>query len=154
MHTQEGTPLPSRRHFLGTALGAPSVPGAGGKAGTKQPVTGSGGRRYEVIHDWGELPAGMQYGNTHGVCEDSQGNIYIHHTVHASSESQNSMVVFDSGGRFVRSWGREFQGGAHGLHIRKEGGADYLYLCDTRRALVVKTTLAGEERQPGGSPPW
>ena len=31
------------------------------------------------------------------------------------------MVVFDAKGKFVRSWGKEFRGVAHGLHIRKEG---------------------------------
>jgi hypothetical protein len=53
-------------------------------------------------------------------------------------------VVFDSKGKFVKSWGKEFVGGAHGLHIRKEGSTEYLYLCDTKNAVVVKTTLDGE----------
>jgi hypothetical protein len=106
---------------------------------------GEGDFRYEAIHDWGELPAQIKYGNTHGVCEDSNGNIYIHHTVNAASESHDTMVVFDAKGKFVKSWGKEFKGGAHGLHIRKEGSTEYLYLCDTKRSLVVKTTLAGEE---------
>jgi hypothetical protein len=55
------------------------------------------------------------------------------------------MVVFDHNGKFVKSWGAEFQGGAHGLHIHKEGREEFLYLCDTKRALVVKTTLSGEQ---------
>jgi DNA-binding beta-propeller fold protein YncE len=55
------------------------------------------------------------------------------------------MVVFDAEGKFIKSWGREFKGGAHGLHIRKEGSTEFLYLCDTKRGLVVKTTLEGEE---------
>jgi hypothetical protein len=67
------------------------------------------------------LPARIKWGNTHGVVEDSEGNIYVHHTVHASSESADSMVVFDRNGKFIRSWGKEFRGVAHGLHIRKEG---------------------------------
>jgi hypothetical protein len=54
------------------------------------------------------------------------------------------MVVFDKKGRFVRSWGKEFKGGAHGLHIRKEGREEFLYLCDTVHAVVAKTTLKGE----------
>jgi len=32
------------------------------------------------------------------VVEDSQRNIYIHHTVHPSSESADTMVVFDRHG--------------------------------------------------------
>jgi hypothetical protein len=106
---------------------------------------GAGAHRFEVIHEWGEAPKPIAYGNTHGVGVDSQGHVYVHHTVHASSASSDTMVVFDRKGRFVRSWGQEFKGGAHGLHIRKEGRDEYLYLCDTRRGLVVKTTLEGRE---------
>ncbi|HYO80997.1 MAG TPA: 6-bladed beta-propeller [Bryobacteraceae bacterium] len=135
----------SRRTFLATAAAAPVVLRASDKSGSKRPVTGSGAYRYEVIHDWGELPAGIKYGNTHGVVEDSQGRIYVHHTVHNTSEAQDSMVVFDDKGKFVKSWGKEFKGGAHGLHIQKEGKNEFLYLCDTRRGLVVKTTPDGEE---------
>ncbi|MBV8550170.1 MAG: hypothetical protein JOY54_02640 [Acidobacteriaceae bacterium] len=115
------------------------------KSGSAKPVLGSGAYTYEVTHDWGELPADIKYGNTHGVCEDSQGRIYIHHTVNAASESSDSMVVFDEKGKFVKSWGKDFKSGAHGLHIRKEGSTEFLYLCDTKRGLVVKTTLDGEE---------
>jgi hypothetical protein len=98
-----------------------------------------------VIHDWGALPAQIKYGNTHGVCEDSQGRIYVHHTVNENSESHDSMVVFDADGKFIKSWGSEFRGGAHGLHINREGSDEFLYLCDTERAIVEKTTLSGEE---------
>ncbi|MGA7314014.1 MAG: hypothetical protein WBX22_08575 [Silvibacterium sp.] len=138
----------SRRGFiaqLGTGLVAPLILGAMSKSGSKKPVLGSGDLTYEVTHDWGNLPADIQYGNTHGVCEDSQGHIYIHHTVNATSERPDSMVVFDHEGKFVKSWGKEFRGGAHGLYIRKEGGTEFLYLCDIQRGLVVKTTLNGEE---------
>ena len=141
----------SRRHFL-QAIGAAGAAAAGGpvilhatnKSGSSRPVVGTGDHTFEVHHDWGELPAGIRYGNTHGVCEDQQGHIYIHHTVNATSERHDTMVVFDRKGRFVKSWGREFEGGAHGLHIRKEGSREFLYLCDTKRALVVKATTDGE----------
>jgi hypothetical protein len=136
----------NRRGFLfAVGGGAPLILGGADKAGAKKPVVGTGEHAYEVTHDWGALPAGIKYGNTHGVCEDSQGRIYVHHTVNAASESSDSMVVFDADGKFIKSWGREFKGGAHGLHIRKEGSTEFLYLCDTKRGLVVKTTLEGEE---------
>lgn len=136
----------SRRGFLfAVGGGAPLILGATDKAGSRKPVVGQGAHTYEITHDWGELPAEIKYGNTHGVCEDSQGRIYIHHTVNAASESSDSMVMFDAGGKFIKSWGKEFKGGAHGLHIRKEGNTEFLYLCDTKRGLVVKTTLDGEE---------
>jgi len=115
------------------------------KSGSKAPILGEGEHQYEAIHDWGELPRTIQYGNTHGVCEDSQGNIYIHHTVHANSDSLDTMVVFDQKGKFVRSWGRQFKSGAHGLTLRKEGNEEFLYLCDFAHGIVTKRTLLGEE---------
>ena len=136
----------SRRDFtagLSAAISAPIILAATNKSESAKPVLGVGDHRYEVTHDWGDLPANIKYGNTHGVCEDSQGNIYVHHTVNASSESSDTMVVFDASGKFVRSWGAQFKGGAHGLHIRKEGSTEFLYLCDTKNALVTKRTLSG-----------
>ena len=127
-----------------TSVAAPAILGAQDKAGSRRPIVGSGEHTYEVFHDWGELPAAIRYGNTHGVCEDSRGHIYIHHTVHKTSQSPDAMVVFDENGKFVKSWGKEYRDGAHGLHIRKEGGTEFLYLCDINRHIVVKTTLEGE----------
>lgn len=149
----------TRREFLAAAAAAPMVSpillGVQDKAGTKAPVLGEGAFKYEAIHDWGELPATLKWGNTHGVVEDSQGQIYIHHTVHATSESPDSMAVFDRNGKFIRSWGREFRGVAHGLDLRKEGSDEFLYLTvnasnpkmavqPEMQAVVVKTTLKGE----------
>lgn len=137
----------TRRGFfsrIGTGLGAPLILGAANKSGSRNPVIGEGAHKYEVIHDWGECPSDIRYGNTHGVVEDSLGRIYVHHTVNKNTEKHDSMVVFDSNGKFVKSWGREFEGGAHGLHIRREGRDEFLYLCDTRRAVVVKASLDGD----------
>jgi hypothetical protein len=149
----------TRREFLAAATAAPIIGptllGAQNKSGMKAPVLGAGAYTYEAIHDWGQLPPHIKWGNTHGVVEDSHGNIYVHHTVHATSDAADSMVVFDRKGTFVRSWGREFRGVAHGLHIRKEGGDEFLYLTvnaanprmapqPAMQAVVVKATPKGE----------
>src|SRR5262245_57792619 len=138
---------PTRRNFLaaGAVAAAPYILRAQDKAGTKSPITGSGNYQYEVIHDWGQLPSNIKYGNTHSVVEDSQGHIYIHHTVHATSQSPDAVVVFDDKGKFVRSFGAMFNGGAHGMHISKEGRNEYLYFCDEKHGIVTKRTLKGEE---------
>lgn len=141
----------TRRVFVSALSAAPAVL-AGDKSGLKLPTTGNGTYMFEVIHDWGELPRTIKYGNTHGVGVDSQGHVYVHHTVHATSESEDTMVVFDKKGKFVRSWGKEFKGGAHGLTLRKEGRDEFLYLCDTKRALVGKYTLKGEKVWETGYP--
>jgi hypothetical protein len=137
----------TRRRFMAASAAAagPYILGAQDKSGSKNPVAGQGDHQYEVIHDWGNLPSHIKYGNTHAVAEDSQGHIYIHHTVHATSPSADAVVVFDEKGKFVRSFGAMFRGGAHGMHISKEGRTEYLYFCDERHGIVTKRTLKGEE---------
>ncbi len=135
----------TRRGFLAATATAPFLMGATDKAGTKNPILGEGDHQYEAIHDWGELPANIKYGNTHSVVEDSQGHIFIHHTVHKNSQSLDAVVVFDNKGKFVRSFGPMFHGGAHGMHFAKEGKNEYLYFCDEKHGIVTKRTLKGEE---------
>ena len=138
----------TRRSFLATSAAAAAGPyllAATDKAGSRYPILGDGEHKYECIHDWGELPANIKYGNTHSVAEDSQGHIYVHHTVHETSQSPDAVVVFDAKGKFVRSWGAMFRGGAHGMHINKEGKDEYLYFCDEKHGFITKRTLKGEE---------
>jgi len=105
---------------------------------------GSGELRYGCIHDWLIPPPEILWGDTHGIAQDLQGRIYIAHTVHPTSPCKDAIVVFDESGRFLTSWGERFCGGAHGLDLRKEGGEEFLYHCDTAHRLVVKTTLDGQ----------
>ncbi len=143
---------PTRREFLKTsglalgALAAPRILTRSNKSGLDPIICGTGNHTYEVQHDWGQLPKTISYGNCHGVCEDAQGRIYIKHTVNASSESKDAVVIFDADGKFVKSWGAEYglAGGAHGLHINKEGGQEFLYLCDCNKGIVYKTDLDGK----------
>ena len=122
------------------------------KSGARLPVVGSGAHTYECVHDWLVPPEGMVWGDTHGVCQDEQGFIYVAHTVHPSSMRGEAIVVFDAEGRFVRAFGEEFRGGAHGLDLRRENGEEFLYHCDINRCKVVKTTLAGETVWTHGYP--
>ena len=89
----------SRREFLGAMAASPILLGMQDKAGSKAPVMGSGAYTFEAIHDWGVLPPQIKWGNTHGVVEDAQGHIYVHHTVHATSDSADTVVVFDALGK-------------------------------------------------------
>jgi hypothetical protein len=52
--------------------------------------------------------------------------------------------VFDAEGKYVRSFGKEFHGGGHGLAIRKEAGEAFLYLCDVKNRRVAKRSLRGD----------
>jgi sugar lactone lactonase YvrE len=115
------------------------------KTGMRPPILGVGEHQYECLHDWGELPVGHVYGNTHGVAVDAQGQIHIKHTVGKGAKIDDAVVVFDANGKFVRSWGKEYKGGAHGLHLSKEGNEEFFYLCDTKRHEFAKTTIEGKE---------
>src|SRR5580692_9038987 len=149
----------TRRNFLAAAGAIGAVAPflkATDKTGSRYPILGAGDYKYECSHDWGELPANIKYCNPHSVCEDAQGHIYIHHTVYKDSPSPDSVVVFDEKGKFVRSFGPMFRGGAHGMHLAKEGKVEYLYFCDEKHGIITKRTLKGEEvwtmGYPQGSP--
>ncbi|HAW26814.1 MAG TPA: peptidase, partial [Planctomycetaceae bacterium] len=103
-----------RRSFLKTAGAAvagsfftPAILGAEDKAGSKPPVLGEGAFQYEAIHNWGEVPKHIQWGETHGVCVDSAGLIYIKHRSKTKTP-MDAIVVFDPAGKFVRSFGKEY----------------------------------------------
>jgi hypothetical protein len=123
---------------------APFFVRASDKSGAASPVVGSGEHTYECVHDWLLPPEGLVWGDTHGLCQDAAGNIYVAHTVNKASMRGEAIVVYDASGRFVRAFGDEFRGGAHGLGLRSEGGEELLYHCDINRCKVVKTSLAGE----------
>ncbi|MHB1425739.1 MAG: twin-arginine translocation signal domain-containing protein [Gemmataceae bacterium] len=142
-----------RRDFLkqSTAAGAvlvggaaPAIVGARDKSGAQNPIIGKGDYRYECIHNWGELPRRIHWETTHGVAIDDEGLIYIKHQG-LNRAAMDTIVVFDPKGKFVRSFGKGYYPGGHGIDIRKEGGEQFLYLCDIHNRQVIKTTLKGEE---------
>src|SRR5262249_15843924 len=124
---------------------APSILGATDKAGTKNPIIGAGDYRYECIHGWGQLPRHIHWETTHGVTVDAAGFIYIKQQGHAGKPAHDTMAGFDPQGKFVRSFGRDYYPGGHGIDIRKEGNEEFLYLSDVYHRQVIKTTLKGEE---------
>ena len=131
----------TRRSFSRAALPALLIPAKGAPA---TPVTGVGEHTYEIFHDFLQLPDRLRFGNTHGVVVDAQGRIIVCHTVHKTSESADAIAIFDPRGKFIKSWGAEMRGGAHGLTIRREGNEEFLYHCDNVKGYVRKTTLDGE----------
>ncbi len=122
------------------------------KSGTRLPVVGSGPHTYQCVHDWLVPPDGLVWGDTHGLAQDEQGNIYVAHTVNKASMRDEAVVVYDSSGRFVRAFGAEFRGGAHGLGLRREHGEEVLYHCDINRCKIVKTDLKGQTLWEHGYP--
>ncbi len=145
---------------LSGALGADLIAAANASPDEAQAkiIVGSGSNRYECVHDWLVPPSHIQWGDTQGVAQDSKGNIYVTHTVGPDSVSKDAIVVFDRQGKFLRSFGARFQGGGHGIEIRKEKGKEFAYHCDTAHRQVVKTDLEGnvvwEKGFPTDSPSY
>jgi len=115
-------------------------------------ILGSGSHKYECIHDWLTPPEGMLFGDTHGLAQDSKGRIFLCHTVHEGSKSDDTVCVYDENGKFIKSWGARFKGGAHGLDLRMENGKEYMYHCDIAHHQVVKTDLDGKVVWEFGAP--
>lgn len=140
-----------RRAFLSRSLAATLASGvapyaitAQDKSGLKPAIIGQGEHRYECHHNWGQLPSELRWETTHGVCVDAAGLVYVKHQGHAKKTPQDTIVVFDPQGKFVRSFGKEYYTGGHGIDLRKDGGEEYLYLSDTAHGVVAKTSLKGE----------
>jgi DNA-binding beta-propeller fold protein YncE len=147
----------NRREFIAaaaTTAAGPTLLGMTRKAETPNPVIGVEGHKYECVHNWGELPAGYEWQTTHNVALDAAGNVYItHQGSKATKANRDTVMVFDPKGKFVRSFGKEWINGGHGIEIRKEGSEEFVYLSNTwENPKLVKTTLKGEEVWRKGRP--
>jgi hypothetical protein len=140
----------SRRRFVASslagaaaAMAAPAVVTAA-KTDSRL-VLGEGDYRYEVAHDWPQLPDKYTWQTTHNVAVDKAGNLYVIHEGRAELPDHPSIFVFDGEGKFVRAFGSQFQGGGHGIEVRAEGGEEFLYVCAYQQVKsFAKLTLQGE----------
>ena len=146
----------NRRTFLkSSAVAASAGPlflGTTARAANATPVVGVDGHKYECNHNWGELPKDYEWQTTHNVAIDSQGLVYITHQ--GVGKKMDTVLVFDGHGKFVRSFGKEFHGGGHGIEIRKDGSDEFCYLSNTwtPELKLMKTTLKGEMVWKKGRP--
>jgi hypothetical protein len=153
----------NRRHFLkssavataAVAATGPIILGADDKAGSKNPVLGVEGHKYEVTtHNWGELPGELEWQTSHNVAVDSSGHVYVTQQGLKGRKVIDTIYVFDDKGKFVRSFGKEFHEGGHGIEIRREGSDEFCYLSNTwtPKLKLMKTTLKGEVVWTKGRP--
>ena len=139
----------SRRQFLagsaaaGVLLAAPRVITA--SKTTSPMVIGEGDFRYEIIHHWPQLPDQFSWQTTHNVALDKDQNLYVIHEGRENLKDHPSIFVFDAEGKYIRSFGSQFQGGGHGIEVRNEGGEQFLYVCGYQQVkMFSKMTLTGE----------
>lgn len=148
--TQNSNPPVSRRQFLSTtaagaaiAIGAPAVVTA--SKTDSQVIIGEGDYKYEVTHNWPQLPKQYTWQTTHNVAVDKAQNLYVIHEGRQNQPEHPSIFVFDKDGKFIRAFGSFLQGGGHGIEVREEDGQEFIYACGYQQVKAfAKMTLTGE----------
>ena len=89
---------------------------------------------YELIQSWGTLPDGMTFGTVSSVAADSQNRVYVY------QRKDPPIVVLDSDGNYLNSWGISAFNLPHGFCIVD----DVIYLTDREDSVCLKYTLDGK----------
>jgi len=89
---------------------------------------------YDVDTDWARVPHGWSFGEVAGVATDSRSRVYVF------SRSEHPMMVFDSDGAFVASWGEGVFTKAHNVRVSPDG---YVFCSDLLDHTVRKFTPEG-----------
>lgn len=83
--------------------------------------TGNGEWTYRVVPGWGQLPAGTNFGGTHGgIATDKAGRIYV------STQSSTGILVYGPDGSLLKTIANQFPE-VHSIVHADEGGEEYLY---------------------------
>jgi len=99
---------------------------------------------YQLVENWAQLPQGMQWGVMSAVDIDSHGTIYAFKRSEPGekADAMSSMVmVLDSHGKFLRSWGEHTFSSAHGLRVLRDG---FIWITDKTGDQVFKFSPDGE----------
>lgn len=105
----------------------------------RQKSYGYNGMVYTLDTSWSKADR-QQYpvNDCHEMVQDKQGRILL-----LTNETHNNILIYNTDGRLMDSWGHEFPGG-HGLTLHDENGTEFLYITDIVRHQVYKTTLDGK----------
>ncbi|MFM8705339.1 MAG: hypothetical protein ACKOHG_16020 [Planctomycetia bacterium] len=146
---RDRSPRLTRRAFgltaglVAAAAATPAVAKARRVGG--ETIIGAGAHRFRVRHHFPQLPDRFTWQTTHNVAVDSAGNLYVIHEGKKEQKDHPAIFVFDAEGKFTRAFGSEFQGGGHGIEVRREGNEDFLYVCGYQQVKsFAKMTPTGE----------
>lgn len=105
----------------------------------KGAVYGHNRMQYRMDTKWGELnPQTHPVKDCHEMVQDKKGRIIL-----LTNETKNNVLIYNKSGKLLHYWGTEYPG-AHGLTLHNENGDDFLYITDTERHQVFKTTIDGK----------
>ncbi len=104
---------------------------------------GSGDFTYEVAMEWAKLPEGWSFREVADVAVDGEDNVYVF------NRGDHPMIVFDSAGKFIRSWGEDTFSRAHGVTVGPDGT---LWCADDGDHTVRQCTPEGKVLLTIGTP--
>jgi peptidylamidoglycolate lyase len=92
---------------------------------------------YLPVPHWAELPAGTAWGVMTAVDVDAAGNVYAFQR----SEPAAKVMVFDSHGRYSRSWGENTFTYPHGLRVLRDG---FIWTTDRQAQQILEFDANGK----------
>jgi len=148
----------NRRRFLAatgaaTLVGLTDMGAAAQTTSTGAPLmTGNGEWTYRIVSNWGSLPAGTEFGGTHGgIATDNAGHVYI------STQSETGILVYSPEGVLLRTMAHQYPE-VHSIVHTVENGVEYLYTTVQKGTpqenwLFVKMKIDGSVVQRITAPP-
>ena len=107
-------------------------------------VLGNADYRYTVSgENWGTLPDGWNYREATAVAVDQQDRVFVF------NRGTSPIVVFDTDGNMIDSWGEGIFKSPHGISFDSDGN---LFLVDNGDSTVRKFTPSGELLMTLGEP--
>ncbi|MDB5024327.1 MAG: 6-bladed beta-propeller [Mucilaginibacter sp.] len=105
----------------------------------KGPVYGHNHMLYRMDTAWSKADPNINPVNDcHEMVQDSKGRILL-----LTNETKNNVLIYNKSGKLLDTWGHDFPG-AHGLTLANENGAEFLFITDTVKHQVYKTTIDGK----------
>ena len=97
-------------------------------------VTGNGEWTCHIDSAWGRLPAGTQFGGTHGgIATDNAGHVYV------STQSETGVLVYSPDGKLVRTIAGQYPE-IHSMVHAEESGQEYFY-CTVQKGTPAENWL-------------
>ena len=96
---------------------------------------------YEVDPNWPERPEDMPWGRTPGIAVDAKDQVWVF------TRANPAVQVYNSGGKFVKSWGEDVVGSAAGgltSHQIKIDGSGNVWLADCGSHVVMQFSPEGK----------
>ncbi len=105
----------------------------------KDVIIGHNSHQYKIDLNWGALNSNFYpVKDCHEMVQDSRGRIIL-----LTNHVKNNIIIYSNSGQLEGVWTTNLPG-AHGLTLNVEGGEDFLYITDSEKNKVIKTTLSGK----------